>query len=181
MDIERECSVCKEDASYFCRMCNLHYCVEHLCLHLNVAWENNTWTRRHENENCESRDVDAYGAGLQTTTNSRDTIQDNAKSLPAYTEEELQTQINFYMSQARRIRAELARREVFAKNPSHLPQGFNFSRFKSDSNTTKRYPKSKYNSVRLLSDQLRSGTINLAYVQNRLEYWQAKAKNKNKI
>src|SRR5271154_6244896 len=108
MEIERICSVCPEEAPMFCRMCNLHYCPDHLCLHLNVAWETNTWTRRNNSDSGGVRTPVLSGHEFDDA--GRDYIQDAPKSILSYTEAELQAQYNFYLSQARRIRVELERR-----------------------------------------------------------------------
>src|SRR5271155_705656 len=108
MDIDRICSVCPEEAPMFCKMCSLHYCPDHLCLHLNVAWETNTWTRRNNSDSDSSRGL--AESGLQTEYEVRDVLQAAPKSILSYTETELQAQYNFYLSQARRIRVELERR-----------------------------------------------------------------------
>src|SRR5271154_585916 len=108
MDIDRICSVCPEEAPMFCKMCSLHYCPDHLCLHLNVAWESNTWTRRNNS--------DSEGCGRAEQSNEPDrnyeepTIPTAPRTILSYTEAELQAQYNFYLSQARRIRVELERR-----------------------------------------------------------------------
>ncbi len=121
MEIDRECCVCKEDASYFCRLCATHQCAEHLCLHLNVAWETNTWAHRNKENYDEDSGVreDGHGRFEQCLDEPvpRTDLQNTPKPLPAYTEAELQTQYKFYITQARRIRIELERRAVSLESP----------------------------------------------------------------
>jgi hypothetical protein len=111
----------------FCRMCNTHQCTEHLCLHLNVAWEGNSWTKRHErdyeNQRSPTQNTSSniYGDEVEydTTANSlpEPQVQPTAKPLCAYSEAQLREQYEFYTSQARRIRIELERRSLPASSP----------------------------------------------------------------
>lgn len=117
MEIDRYCCVCNEDASYFCRMCATHQCAQHLCLHLNVAWETNTWTRRNSNDDTGVREVCECDGICDDGDFSRDILPSTPKPLPAYTETELQSQYKFYLTQARRIRTELERRAVSLESP----------------------------------------------------------------
>jgi hypothetical protein len=131
MQVERTCITCNEEALMFCRMCNTHQCTEHLCLHLNVAWEGNSWTKRHERDyedqrsSTQNTSEDIYGDEVEcdTTANSlpEHQVQPTAKPLCAYSEAQLREQYHFYTSQAKRIRIELERRSLPAEGL--LPSG----------------------------------------------------------
>src|ERR1700690_1791150 len=123
MQVERTCITCNEEELMFCRMCNTHQCTEHLCLHLNVAWEGNSWTKRHERDYENKRSESHYSSenydeyeddvGEQPAESSAaPEIPSAPKPLCAYSEAQLREQYTFYTSQARRIRIELERRSV---------------------------------------------------------------------
>src|SRR5271155_3620054 len=157
MDIDRICSVCPEEAPMFCKMCSLHYCPDHLCLHLNVAWESNTWTRRNNSDSSTSRipiKTDVLDEGVA--------ISLAPKSILSYTEAELQAQYNFYLSQARRIRVELERRCLPLASPAESKQKRPVSWERRECNKhkpRKAVPKSATHAVELLLNQMRLGGI----------------------
>lgn len=169
MNIDRTCHVCNEDASYYCKMCLLHFCSEHLCLHLNVAWENNSWTKRNQEagDKYDHRDVGSIQAScVENEFQKSNLLSDNAKSLPSYSEEELQQQLNFYMYQARRIKHELARRALF--DPSALllkpnSYGPRQKRLRVQGRT-----KSISNAVDILLSELRAGNLSAADISTKL-------------
>lgn len=168
MEVDRECSVCQEEAPMFCRMCNLHYCPDHLCLHLNVAWETNTWTKRNSNDSERIRNTDDTHIQEYVDVQSEqrneegcDLLQNPPKSILSYTETQLQEQYNFYLSQARRIRTELERRAV---SLAGAPSGEEFKNSWQIPHIPK--PKSKRglgksatSNFELLLDKLRAGHI----------------------
>lgn len=179
MNIDRNCTVCNEDAQFFCKMCSTHYCTEHLCLHLNVAWENNSWTKRNEREMDENTrfrnrtDEEQIWSGDEDRSNERKPIlPSNAKSVAAYTEAELQAQYNFYLSQARRIRNELERRALSFASGTETSNVQ--SVFKHPNRVQKR---SRQQTLRptirkqltILHDQIRRGGISLQLVIDVLE------------
>ena len=174
MDIDRFCNVCKEDASYFCRMCSLHFCSEHLCLHLNVAWEANSWTHRNTENYDEDNGVredgnDRFEQCLDESI-SRTDIQNNAKPLPAYTEAELQSQYKFYLSQARRIRTELERRAISLESPEEREQReSNALKIRSNKpfiqKKSRTVSKSISSHIGVLLHSLRHGNISLEYIK----------------
>jgi hypothetical protein len=181
MDVERECSVCREEAPMFCRMCSLHYCPDHLCLHLNVAWETNTWTRRNDAGNIRNERI---SAGKTYGDEPRREVQDalshpipnTPKSLPAYTEAELQAQYNFYLSQARRIRVELERRCLSAEGASQSKQKLPYAWEQEQRNKPKyrkTLPKSATYAVGLLLNQMRAGTLRPDQIATRIAQMQA--------
>src|SRR5271163_1492177 len=184
MDIDRICSVCPEEAPMFCRMCNLHYCPDHLCLHLNVAWETNTWTRRN-NSDSEAAEPDSEGSGVfqqvhreRSYENSAATIQAATKSILSYTETELQAQYNFYLSQARRIRVELERRCLPLASPAESKQKRPVSWERRECNKhkpRKAVPKSATHAVELLLNQMRLGGIRADQVIKGIEIAQMRA------
>src|SRR5277367_236330 len=159
MDIDRICSVCPEEAPMFCKMCSLHYCPDHLCLHLNVAWESNTWTRRNNS------DSEGCGESNYRTEDDLDfepPIQAAPKSILSYTETELQAQYNFYLSQARRIRVELERRCLPLEGAAQSKQKRPVSWERRECNKhkpRKAVPKSATHAVELLLNQMRLGGI----------------------
>src|SRR5271155_4893769 len=162
MDIDRICSVCLEEAPMFCKMCSLHYCPDHLCLHLNVAWESNTWTRRNNSDSEGSRILYNDGVDAQSYEDSEPTIQAAPKSILSYTETELQAQYNFYLSQARRIRIELERRCLPLASPAEGKQKRPVSWERRECNKhkpRKAVPKSATHAVELLLNQMRLGGI----------------------
>lgn len=186
METDRYCNVCNDLASYFCRMCSTHYCAAHLCLHLSVAWESNSWTKRNEREiedenktiRTLSGSIERYGQcdeeceSLQKIyVNNRMDISHNAKSVATYSQAQLQAQLQFYMSQARRIRAELERRAVSLESVEEIERRqFNFRANRNITSSQKLYsPKStisrQFNKhTTVLSSSLRSGYISLEYI-----------------
>jgi len=176
MDIDRFCNVCKEDASYFCRMCSLHFCSEHLCLHLNVAWEANSWTHRNTEDYDEDQGVreDGNGRFEQCVDEPipRTDLQNTPKPLPAYTEAELQSQYKFYLSQARRIRTELERRAISLQSPEEAEVFQHLQRNKNRVLHSKRkrsLPISASRAVSVLLDSLRHGNISLEYIKAQMQ------------
>lgn len=108
------CSICQDDSGfYFCRICSQHYCAEHLCLHLNTAWEDSTWSSR-EQESGELRYGLSIGGETSLETSKAKAIPSplNPRTLPSIPEKQLQNMLDFYATQARRIRAELERRSI---------------------------------------------------------------------
>lgn len=171
METDRYCTVCNDLASYFCRLCSTHYCAAHLCLHLSVAWESNSWTKRNEkeidNENTRSRESESVQ--LENSENATAAISSNAKSVATYSQTQLQAQLQFYMSQARRIRAELERRAVFIES---VPKQEIFQRSKCYKDGIQKQPirrvrRSSIHTTRAISilcDSLRSSNISLEYI-----------------
>ncbi len=166
MEVERICSVCAEEAPMFCRLCNLHYCPDHLCLHLNVAWETNTWTKRNNNDSQGSRIPEKYAeaesSDCEFEHRERDAIPNTPKSLLSYTEAQLQAQYNFYLSQARRIRTELERRAVFIASveTSERRSNGSFAGIQHTHNKPRRnLPRSATYAYEFLLDKLRQGHI----------------------
>lgn len=187
METDRECVVCKEDASYFCRMCSLHFCSEHLCLHLNVAWETNTWTHRNtenydEDIQEEKQDVDnrrngilGSDSGLRNILPDGDyVLQNTPKPLPAYSESELQAQYKFYLSQARRIRTELERRAISLESPEEREQRQLLSR-RTPYDKPRRIrdarvlPKSLSKHIEVLLSGIGNGSISLEYIKAQMQ------------
>jgi len=175
MDIDRECSVCKELASYFCRMCSAHYCAEHLCLHLSVAWESNTWTNRNKGEWDESTDVRENERSDSPTVYSqekavRDLLPHTPKLVGTYTETQLQASYQFYLSQARRVRTELERRAVLIEGalPRESKSVISFSRGNGSRSRRKTFPASASKHIQVLQDNIRTGTISLEQVTARI-------------
>jgi hypothetical protein len=172
----------------FCRMCNLHYCVEHLCLHLNVAWEGNSWTKRHERDyenqrsSTQNTSEDIYGDEVEydTTANSlpEPQVQRTAKPLCAYSEAQLREQYNFYTSQARRIRIELERRSLPATDLlGHKPRSQPF--LPRHDNAARRKPRntrlgsSATSAYELLLSRIGTGSISVEQVITKLTHMQA--------
>lgn len=164
--METKCLVCADEGLYFCRICSLYYCCEHLCSHLSVAWESNTWSTR-ENfnaNNTRSGSIREQEADQHTRT----TIQNNAKSLPACSEAELQESLDYYRFQIRRIRAELERRSLLV--PGLYVGG---SGYTANFNTThRRKPRNRrldnkgYNAtVQLLCNLVRKGSFTVEQVE----------------
>src|SRR5271163_2377981 len=181
MDIDRVCSVCPEEAPMFCRMCNLHYCPDHLCLHLNVAWENNTWTSRNNNDS-EGSGTRSEVCHVQSDNSSRDTIPHAPKSILSYTEAELQSQYNFYLSQARRIRVELERRCLPLAGTPQSTQKRTIPRSCAQYNKPKHrpaVPKSATHAVELLLSRMRAGTLSATDIQQGIAVAQMRAARKN--
>jgi hypothetical protein len=180
---ERTCITCNEEALMFCRMCSTHQCTEHLCLHLNVAWEQNSWTKRHEREyeNQRSKSNNAgetiYGdevelADVADEPETARVLSSTPKPLCAYSEAQLRGQYNFYTSQARRIRIELERRTIptegvleCGRKQSKTLQRRDVSQFRRKSPLGK----SATSSYELLLSKLRSGSISLEYIQSKLD------------
>jgi hypothetical protein len=170
MVIDRFCSVCNEDANYFCRMCSRHYCAEHLCLHLNVAWENNSWTRRNDNENIEirrgiyslqfsSEESDEVPC-LEKNKDTKITIPTNAKSVATYSIPELEEQLRHYIVQARRIRAELERRSISIESLADSESRRLYSQSKRKP-PRRGYARGVSRSIEILCSALRTGTLSL--------------------
>jgi hypothetical protein len=184
LDVDRKCSVCLEEAPMFCRMCNLHYCPDHLCLHLNVAWEENTWTRRNSSEQHDN-DSSRIRESLHGTTYDEDTgfeVQATPKPLPAYTEAQLQAQYNFYLSQARRIRIELERRclPLSGAEEGAQKRPVSWERLHSDKRKPRKtLPKSTTYAVELLLNRLRSGALSLEDIRTGIGIAQMRAAKKN--
>ena len=166
----------------FCKMCNLHYCPDHLCLHLNVAWESNTWTKRNSDDN------QGIGQGISSNTLREQydepnidrgiEIQIAPRSILSYTETELQAQYNFYLSQARRIRVELERRCLPLAGAPEGKQKRPVSWERRECNKhkpRKTVPKSAAHAVELLLNQMRLGGIRVDQVIKGIEIAQMRA------
>lgn len=187
MEIDRYCSVCNSEAPMFCRMCSTHYCPDHLCLHLNVAWETNTWTRRNSSEQGYKAELeDECSGGGEVAESSvldeRVEIPNTAKSLLSYSEAELQAQYHFYTSQARRIRIELERRSLpstgaeACKQRQYVPP----KRAQlASQHRRKVLPKSATYHVELLLSRLRLGQISAGQIAAGIEIAQMRAAKKN--
>jgi len=169
----------------FCRMCNLHYCPDHLCLHLNVAWETNTWTSRNNNDGERLRNSDDSAKreyvdvqSSQWDEDSEPSIPNTPKSILTYTEPQLQAQYNFYLSQARRIRVELERRCLpLAGTPQSRPER-TIPRNCTQYNKPKRrstVPKSATYAVELLLNRIRAGTLSAEAIQQGIAVAQMRA------
>ena len=146
----RPCIVCNDEGLYFCRVCSSSYCFEHLCLHLSVAQESNSWTNRNNSEEPHEPEAPAVG---------------NEKALTSYTEEQLKSALNFYTSQSRAVRRELERRSLPISGAFTLED----ERFNSPRNSYKRKlnpgkPKLSKRAVeaqKVLIDALRANHISL--------------------
>ena len=160
----------------FCRMCNLHYCPDHLYLHLNVAWETNTWTRRN---NSDSEGVRTpVLSGHEFADVGGDYIQTAPKSILSYTEPELQAQYNFYLSQARRIRVELERRCLPLSGAPESGSKRTIPRSCAQYNKPKprpTVPKSVTHAVELLLSGLRAGVLSTEAIKQGIELAQMRA------
>ena len=169
----------------FCRMCNTHQCTEHLCLHLNVAWEQNSWTKRHERELHEYQtsesDISSEASSWdeETDTNSppesttAPPLPSTPKPLCAYSEAQLREQYHFYTTQARRIRIELERRTLPASGAVGASTKQRTLLPRRDSATPvagkRSLGKGATASYELLLSRLRTGSITLDYIQSKLE------------
>ncbi len=184
MQVERTCITCNEEALMFCRMCNTHQCTEHLCLHLNVAWEGNSWTKRHERDyeiqtsGADNSDAEEYGDEGEATIPEPYQVQVAPKPLCAYSEAQLREQYNFYTSQARRIRIELERRSLPASSPvgckssqrSFLPRHNNAPQRKPRNTNL---GKSATHSYELLLDRIRTGSLTPEQLITKLTHMRA--------
>jgi len=187
MLVDRYCSICQEEANLHCRMCCKHYCFDHMCHHLQVAHEDNSYTIRLQNE----RDLDE-DKSIQTINSNEhvsfpfghnslpaSNIQADAKSPSTYTEAELQEQLEYHRSQARRIRNELERRALFASGVvphDHLgckTDWDSYSKRKYNNVSTRsnrsRLPKSISSAIQILSNNLRYGAISVEQIKAQIE------------
>lgn len=188
---EPSCSICPDDGLYFCRICATRYCCEHLCSHLAVAWESNSWTQRSAREikeQYESEAVDDIGVRVSTEETPSNgerlgnrpahapqpfEVQISESLLRTCSTHELRARYNYYLDAARAYRNELERREVFASgNPSDAFLGFNERgrnsgvRAKSGLRGTVqvpsgRVPKSASRAVEILSRAIRTGCLSV--------------------
>lgn len=179
MEVERNCSVCQEEAPMFCRLCSTSYCPDHLCLHLNVAWETNTWTKRNSNDSEGTRESDIPKSNSRndasldinsinsTYLETKTDLPNPPKSILTYTEAQLQEQYNFYLSQARRIRTELERRAISLSGTSASGRDFHASFERHEpirKKSNHKLPKSATYAYELLLGKLRSGHISVEQV-----------------
>lgn len=174
----RPCSVCGDEGMYFCRMCSVAYCCEHLCLHLSVAWEENSWTKRNsqeeecsdEREEISNGNVADYGNVLperypnQPVTSRHSSLFSNEKALPSYSETQLKSALEFYRGQARRINRELERRALPLAGSFPIEQGQLLARKPVKHRVTKRcgvtkIPKPIQNAFEVFANLMRTGRI----------------------
>jgi hypothetical protein len=177
MEIDRVCNVCNEEASLFCRMCKQHCCWEHLCSHLAVAHEDNSYTQRlgddfNENERSdEKRSLGIPRDNLETAQGTNLLPHDN-RTIQSYSQAELQERYDYHRSQTRRIKAELERRALFDSGAipnEHLSSAYYKEKLQRVQQRRKILPKSASSAVSLLSDRLRSGQVSVEYIQRELK------------
>jgi hypothetical protein len=178
---EPPCSVCSDDGLYFCRICSTHFCAEHTCSHLSVAWESNSWTRRNADETGILRrtskvQTDAEDVSADNTIQTQGLLSFDEQTLRAHSTQFLREQYNLYLDTARAIRNELERREVFATGkPSVLAglafeheRGANILRRQKRSNPVQvrsgRVSKSASASIEILSRALRANCISVEQI-----------------
>lgn len=179
------CSICSDDSGfYFCRLCCSHYCAEHLCLHLNTAWEDSTWSSR-EQESGELR----YGlnTGLEETIRGNDILDKyqeeasskaktssipsplNPRTLPSISEKQLQNMLDFYATQARRIRAELERRSIsisgLDSEYERIRQGFSYTTKRSSVRNQNARNRNISKIVELFSRNVREGKMSIEQIE----------------
>ena len=177
IEVERSCNVCNEEASLFCRMCKQHCCWEHLCSHLAVAHEDNSYTQRlgddldYKNEKSRNLHGDEETELLSSSEVSNILPSDN-RTIQSYSQAELQERYDYYRSQTRRIRAELERRALFDSGAipnEHLSSAYYKEKLQRVQQRRKVLPKSASSAVSLLSDRLRSGQVSVEYIQHELK------------
>ena len=173
------CSICQDDSGfYFCRLCSTRYCAEHLCLHLSVAWESNTWSSREQER--ESAGVLKYGINTGNPDSQETSEQDssanptisqtpNSRTLPSFTEEQLQNMLDFYVLQARRIRAELERRAIcisgVASEYDRLRQGSGYTRTRKAVRNRSVGDRKLSKVVELFARNVRAGKMTLEQIE----------------
>lgn len=173
MVVERECIVCKEDALYYCRMCLSHFCVEHLCMHLSVAQEENSYTNREIKDESKASRNASYAATISNPNSfSDDAVSDDLQSLESYSEEKLRELYYIYSNATRRIRFELESRALSTQSSE---EKFIFQqvskRNKVQKSMARRMPTpgiSARRAVYILSNNLREGNISIEYIIARM-------------
>ena len=172
---------CFELANYHCKLCSAVFCSEHLCSHLSVAWESNTWTSR--NTPQFQSQGDEYDNKTVRTERDRKfenepAISSDAISLESYSIPELQEKYNLYLSLAREFRDELEKREVFGSSlpTSYLPPFYapresrKLQNIPIQSRTRPKVLSKKLLSrIELLANSIRDGTISFAEVEAKLK------------
>lgn len=179
MEIERTCCKCEEEANCFCRMCKSHYCPDHYCFHLQVAHEDNSYTERLKDE--ENRRVRASNEAQQTQAETPDAnvLLTNVQNLGTYSTEELSQLLDDYRAQARKIRNELERRELFASGviPRKYFDADDYSarlqrvheRKRRSSVVSGKLSQSNYKSVQVLLDSIRRGIVSVEEIEKKLK------------
>lgn len=181
VEVERSCNVCNEEASLFCRMCKQHCCWEHLCSHLAIAHEDNTYTQRlgdaYEDSAIRDGNTEQESpTSFNSTFNGENILPLTKQTIQSYSETELHRAYDYHRAQTRRIRAELERRALFDSGvvPTiHLSGSYYEKELRRNSirARSRSLGKGASASFDLLLNQLRKGYVSLEYIKCKLEHF----------
>jgi hypothetical protein len=166
--LERTCTQCGEDANLYCRLCKLNYCWEHPCHHLSAAHEDDSYTQRLGDEIHASLAI----RDIENNQTPEPTIRPDTRTIQSYSLQELQTLYDKHRAEARRIRAELERRTLFASGVvpnAYAFDSYNRKKLQAKSPKPRRLPRSDAAAVSLLSDKLRNGEVTVEYILDKLK------------
>jgi hypothetical protein len=185
MELDRTCKLCPESANCYCRMCAAHYCPDHYCHHLQVAHEDNSYTKRlqvdinEEGKFYVSERLQSPIQPVQYESNlfKKSQIRIDANNPQSYSQAELQEAYDFHRNQSRRIRAELERRALFASGvvaTDWTSECFLSKKQRKNKNLQSKPSNKQSRAIQFLCDRLRSNHISLGQIKAQITAYQAK-------